>query len=829
MRCAGPRLGKVVISTLFAFSVALTGCDSAEDRASNHLDRARALMSEGDPTRASLEYRNAIKLNDRLTAAYVELANARLALGDVAAAAAQLERAVELEPENVEALVGLATLQLAGNQIGPALALSDRALSLAPGSAPALALRATIATRSGEDALAEDLSSSALEIDPENAEARAVRAALRMRANRFDEALAEIELALGRKPFDLPMSLLKIAVLERMGEDQAASETLRALAEAHPQNQALRARLADQLLRFGDPEAAIAELRRLTDRAGAEPVARIELARFITRARGLDAGRAELTALLAETKGADGGEQDAGARLLYQSALAQLDVERGEPDRAAAELSAALDEAGAAPTPALHEARLTLARILLFQNRAAEAAAAADRVLARDPSSVPALSLRGQARIALMNYSEAIVDLRAARDQAPNDVSLLMLLASAHERAGNADLSGERLADAVRLSGFAPRPALAQAAFLARSGQIEAAERVLGQAIARWPNDARLVRALAQHHLDQRRWREADEMALRLEGLGAPEGADPLAERDAAEIRAVAAAGRGDLDDSLRILTTLEAEGRLSEPGLDALVRAYLASDRPAEARASLEAAVRDDPGRVRALVSLGWLDFSQGEVAAARARFEAAIAARPDAPEGYRALGQLHARSGDAARARDIAREGLSHAPQDLQLRLDLALAEEALGDYEAAIRIYEELVAERPGSSIIGNNYASLLAEHRDDDESLRRAFAIARRLQPAADPHLVDTYGWLLHRIGETEQALPHLERAANALPENAIVQYHLGAVLAALGQTEEAKQRLELATSLSDGPDSLAATRSRSVLERLSAVESPRSED
>ena len=69
----------------------------------------------------------------------------------------------------------------------------------------------------------------------------------------------------------------------------------------------------------------------------------------------------------------------------------------------------------------------------------------------------------------------------------------------------------------------------------------------------------------------------------------------------------------------------------------------------------------------------------------------------------------------------------------------------------------------------------------------------------------PRLQDTYGWIAHRSGETEEALPYLESAAEGLPNDPIVQYHLAQVYLALGRTEEALGQFRLAVEVAGPAD------------------------
>ena len=54
----------------------------------------------------------------------------------------------------------------------------------------------------------------------------------------------------------------------------------------------------------------------------------------------------------------------------------------------------------------------------------------------------------------------------------------------------------------------------------------------------------------------------------------------------------------------------------------------------------------------------------------------------------------------------------------------------------------------------------------------------------------PAFQDTYGWLVFRRGEAEEALPYLESAAAELSQDPIVQFHLGQTYAALERDEDA---------------------------------------
>ncbi len=78
------------------------------------------------------------------------------------------------------------------------------------------------------------------------------------------------------------------------------------------------------------------------------------------------------------------------------------------------------------------------------------------------------------------------------------------------------------------------------------------------------------------------------------------------------------------------------------------------------------------------------------------------------------------------------------------------------------------------------------------------------MGRRLRDADNPALQDTYGWILFRRGEVEEALPYLESAAAAL-DDPIVVAHLGFAYAALERNEEALEQMQKAVDMAGPAD------------------------
>jgi predicted Zn-dependent protease len=191
--------------------------------------------------------------------------------------------------------------------------------------------------------------------------------------------------------------------------------------------------------------------------------------------------------------------------------------------------------------------------------------------------------------------------------------------------------------------------------------------------------------------------------------------------------------------------------------------------------------------------------------LAEAEATYRGVLAESPQAVNAWQALYAMMNRQGRAEEATAVLREGLAANPDAGNLQWALAGELEKSGDIDGAIAIYQSLYDRNSDSVIVANNLASLLSTYKTDDESLERAWSIARRLRGMDNPALQDTYGWIALRKGQTEEALQHLEPAAAGLPEDPIVQYHLAVAYEKAGRIPEAIERFRQAVDLAGPAD------------------------
>ncbi len=99
------------------------------------------------------------------------------------------------------------------------------------------------------------------------------------------------------------------------------------------------------------------------------------------------------------------------------------------------------------------------------------------------------------------------------------------------------------------------------------------------------------------------------------------------------------------------------------------------------------------------------------------------------------------------------------------------------------------------------------------------------MARRLKGNNTPAFQDTYGWIAFRKGDAQEALAPMEAAAEGLPGDPTVRYHLAEVYAALGRTEEARSAYETAMQLLEDANTQPPGLASRISDGLKALPAP----
>jgi len=254
-----------------------------------------------------------------------------------------------------------------------------------------------------------------------------------------------------------------------------------------------------------------------------------------------------------------------------------------------------------------------------------------------------------------------------------------------------------------------------------------------------------------------------------------------------------------------------------------ALVQAHMQKGEADEALALIDEMIAKNPDELAFIYFRGLAEALGGDFGKARQTFEELTRKNPNADAAWIQLGRLQTIDGTPEEVLQTLDSGIEANPDSADLLWAKASYLQEKDDIDGAIGVYEKLYEQNSGSLVVANNLASLLTTYRDDEDSLERARLIARRLQGTDAPALQDTYGWILFRSGDTEEALTYLEPAAKGLPDDASVQFHLGEAYNALGRRDEALSQMQLALE-KVGPLGSGALTGR-IRDRIAELDAP----
>lgn len=784
----------------------LAACESSEERAERHYQSALALMAEGEVERALVELRNVFDFNGLHREARQLYADTVLAEGQLQEAYSQYLRLVEQYPDALEARLTLAGLAMRTGNWEEVARHGGAAAELAPDDPRSQAVAAAIAYR--EAVLAEDAGAKAaaaaaaravLEAAPEIQIARRIVIDDLATGPEPTAALPEIERGLEIEPDALDLHSARLRILAAADpEDPAVGAQLERMLELFPENETVQQSLLSWYMTQGDLDSAEALLRRFAETGPNRRAGNALVVRFLSEVRAPQAAQAELERLVAAE---DTPEVD---RVFFRTMLAGLAFDAGARDRAIADLQAMLEDV--TPSEESRQAKTVLARMLVETGNPVGARALVEEVLEADGANVAALKMRAAWAIEDGRPLDALADLNTALGQAPQDAETILLMADAYERDGNVELTGERLALAAETAGYDPAFAMPYTRFLLSQGRVDAGRSVLDEARRARPGTPEVLELAGRLALQ-----EEDPTALAAILAELDRAAQGPAPEAAAAVAMALRTGQmlaaGQVEETTEML---EAEAARGGPE-GARAAAMLAVTRfqqgdPEAARQAVERALELAPGDPEPIVMSADLHLAAGDATAAKEVLRQALEETPGEVRLIVRLYEIFAGTGDPEAAREVLASGLAAAPDAVQLNMLQAYELETAGDYQGAIAVYETLYERDESNLVVANNLASLLATYDDSPEALARAETIGRRLRNRPVPAFQDTWGWISYRLGNLDEALRSLEPAAIGLPEDPMVQYHLGMTYLALDRLEPARSALTRAVTIAGEDDS-----------------------
>ena len=328
------------------------------------------------------------------------------------------------------------------------------------------------------------------------------------------------------------------------------------------------------------------------------------------------------------------------------------------------------------------------------------------------------------------------------------------------------------------------------AGYYQRKKDSEKAIQTLQEGLSLYPKDAGILDMQGRIYAANRDYKKALYVFGNLKAVSPEAGMERLAgvyaamgeyDRAIRELEGILAknAGRTDLRRRIADLCILkkdyaEAERNAKEfislePGNDAgyqtLAMAYAADGRFRDAVAALKKAEKMNPDNIRTKVMMGRVYMSGGNFRKAMELFKNIQKTNPEYTPAYFFQGVIFERTGKEKSAIEMHKKALEISP-----------------DYVPSL-----------------NNLAYLYAEGYGPVEKAVDMARRAREIAPRSG-NVADTLGWALFKTGRYDDAVKNFREAADYLPAEPAVRYHLGLAYLKKGMHSKAAEELEKAISL-----------------------------
>ena len=758
----------------------LTGCTGAEARRQSYIERGQTYFAQGDYTRASIEFRNAMQVSPKDPQARLLAGETAERLGRYRDAAGLFQSVVESNPDNAQARVDLGQIFDFGGVPERALKLIAPALAKHPNDAGLLTVRGLARSQLKDYAGALADAKRAVQSDPTYEQAVGLLAGLYRQEGENAEAASLVGATLQKLPHSTELREVLASIYEQTGDDAKAESQLEQLIAAKPTDLQYRAQLAQLYTHEGRLDQAESSLRAAVQAAPQSDDAKLALADFIVTHRSAAQGEAALQSFIA-------ADPD-NSRL--RLALGDMFQRNGATQQALQTYDDVVRRDGHEPNGLV--ARDQVAAVDMSLGRSDDAAEQVAKVLSKDPGNDAALMIRGNLDLAAGHPTAAVTDLRVVLRDEPGFAAAHRLLASALLASGDTALAEDQLQAAIQIVPDDAETRLELAQAYTRAHDLDRAVTVLEQGVQQLPTDGSLRAALVRAYIAKGDFRSASTEADSITAALPHSGAGPYLEGLIALAQKHYTPAESDFEDALA------RQPRAMAPLLD-LTRLEVSRHEDAKALQRLQSMVQSDPKNGLALELLGELDLTQKSYPQAIEILSRAVAAAPSLWLAYRNLALAKAASGDTAGAIAAYQAGVKAVPGQPELVTELASYYVRQSRPDEAISLYEALYQREPQSADVASNLALLLATYKTDRQSLDRARRLSARFAASKDGTLLDTNAWVLLKSGDLQQALPELQRAAEQHPTSSLIRYHIGVAELQAGERSQAQADLKAALS------------------------------
>ena len=785
-----------LLTFLLVSLLALAGCTNPEKAKAEHLAKADAYLKDGKFQEASIEYRNALQIDDRLAAAHWGLAQAYEGLNRFQEAFEELRRTVDLDPNNLDARLKLGNFYIAGSK-----------------------------GRTDLIAEAERLAKEILAKDPNHVEGHILMGSVLFAQGQKDKAFEELNRAISINPNRVESYLSLARFYAVTGDTAKSEEVFKRAISINPNSGLAHSEYGKFLAQTGRLQESEAELLKAVEVEPQNRTSRHVLASFYLVNKQLDKAEEAYKALASldnkpESRSVLGDFYSSVNRLdeaikVYQDIMAQA--------------------------PEYKQGRYRLGEILLMKGDRQGAMAQIDEVLKSDAQDRMALLLRARVRASngqTEDLKAAVEDLKEVLRQEPDSRPGLYFMAQTNYSLGLLDQARAFAGDLERKYPDYLPAKLMQVQISLGSGDPKAALRLASELIDKLektaPDRDNSPQMLSEIRVRAYLTRGAAQAQL---GNLSASRQDFLAARDAApnspdvyiNLAGLAKAEKKN-EEAIGFYENALAIDSANVPALGGLIDLYSRQQQTAKAHERLDQVLNKYPN----MASLHFLKAQiygyERNPQGAEAELRKTLELDSNYVAAYSALGALFVNTRQEERAIAEYRKILELRPDNATAYTLIGMLEDARKNYPAAVESYKKALEKDPNSLIAANNLAWLYAVQKELngnlDEAMRLAQGVVQKSPNIAG--FVDTLGWVYYQKGLHAAAVDQLKKAVSIDAAAARAQnvspspnyhYHLGMALKAKGDGAAAKRELESALALSGKVPFADAEQARKALSEL----------
>ncbi len=739
----------------------LGGCNrDPQVQKQKYFSRAMALLKKGEPAKAQLELRNALKLDGDFVEAANILAELDARQWNYREAYYLLQRAEKAKPEYLPVHRGLSKLYRLSGKTAEAERELEFILERAPDDTDALFDLGALQISQKKLTDAEGTFNRILEIQPSHVRALLALASVRQQDRDQPGTERYLRLALERNPRSIAvyLSLIKFLIVNRPSRGRVS---------LCPSSQ-------DQQQQRGSPGSARRILRG---------------ARKARRRRKRSPGKSSPSTP---------ATRDSGER--RRTSTLERATGHG-PRRSWREFS-----------PSTRTTGTTLQKLIelhLDRNDSKTAEALNEALLKKDPKDAHAHLFKGRLYLAGGRIEQALSEFSQAQRWEPGFAAVYYWFAQAYQQNRSWRLARQYLETAVRLDPNYQTARVDLARLQIQAGAVDLAIANVRTLLTKHPDDLTALLLYSQALLVKQQYAEAGKIiqGAAAHGLDSPELHRQMGMLNL--LRKNLPAAQNEFKKAWNLQPG-------SKPLLEALLMTYLADKQSGPAAGFLRQQLQarsQDPLLYHELAQLYLLLGKQNEALAALRK---AVGLDPSDADSALLMAEIYASANQPQPAIQIATDLVQKHQQDADVLLRAGMVLEKVQRWEDARRAYERAVQLDDDNAIAKNNLAWLLVSH-GGNVDVALALAQKAKEKMADDVEITDTIGWIYYQKKVYQTALYYLKECVAKDQKNASFQFQLGMTYWKLGENEQARRALT--TSLKLDPHSTDAATVRETLATL----------